>query len=120
MLQAFIKEWLLANRMKVYSIIADTYREELMSLKPQMFRAWLAKEIDIPEEKININSLHSALSRLRKKEKLSPKNNLFKPNNSNSFSHTDNSPNKIIKDNNGFQFSSPDAENKENQRAHEW
>lgn len=68
MLESFIKEWLLQKKSRVYSIIVDTYPDELKSLKPALFRSWLAKEIDVPEEKINLNSLASALSRLRKKE----------------------------------------------------
>ena len=64
----FIKEWLINKRARVYSIIADKYSKELTELKPTLFRSWLAREIGVPEETINLNSLYSALTRLRKKQ----------------------------------------------------
>lgn len=68
MYKQFIKEWLLSNQSRVYSVIVNTYAQKLDDLKPSLFRKWLAKEIDIPEEKINLSSLNSALVRQRKKE----------------------------------------------------
>ena len=68
MYETFIKEWLLNNQSRVYSVIVVTYRQKLEDLKPTLFRKWLAKEIDVPEEKINLSSLNSALVRKRKKE----------------------------------------------------
>ena len=78
MYEVLIKEWLLSGQSRVYSVIADTYRQKLEDLKPTLFRKWLAKEISIPEEKINLSSLNSALARQRKKDeknKLKGKNN---------------------------------------------
>ena len=68
MYESFIKEWLLNNQSRVYSVIISTYRQKLEELKPTLFRKWLAKEIDVQEEKINLSSLNSALVRQRKKE----------------------------------------------------
>lgn len=66
MYEKFIKEWLLSNQSRVYSVIVSTYQQKIINLKPTLFRKWLAQEIDIPEEKINLSSLNSALSRQRK------------------------------------------------------
>ncbi len=68
MYEVLIKEWLLSGQSRVYSVIADTYRQKLEDLKPTLFRKWLAKEISIPEEKINLSSLNSAIARQRKKD----------------------------------------------------
>jgi uncharacterized protein YdaU (DUF1376 family) len=68
MYESFIKEWLLNNQSRAYSVIVSTYRQKLEDLKPTLFRKWLAKEIDVPEEKVNLSSLNSALVRQRKKE----------------------------------------------------
>src|ERR1039457_4917952 len=79
MYQAFIKEWLLSNQSRVYSVIVETYYQKLQDLKPTLFRKWLAQEIGVSEEKINLSSLNSAMVRQRKKEeknKLKGKNNL--------------------------------------------
>lgn len=112
MLQAFIKDWLLQKKPKVYSIIADTYREELTRLKPTLFRAWLAKEIDIPEEAINIHSLYSALKRLRKKEAMRGK----KKSNNNHLQNT-----VSVAGNEGRQFNfSPASEDKSAKRITEF
>lgn len=68
MYESFIKEWLLAGQSRVYSMIVETYRQKLNDLKPTLFRKWLAREIDVPEDKINLSSLNSALVRQRKRE----------------------------------------------------
>jgi molybdopterin converting factor small subunit len=68
MYESFIKECLLTGQSRVYSIIINTYGKKLHDLKPTLFRKWLAKEIDVPEEKINLSSLSSALVRQRKRE----------------------------------------------------
>ena len=69
MYEVFIKEWLLSNQSRVYSVIVETYRQKLEDLKPTLFRKWLAKEISIPEENINLSSLNSAFSKAKKKMK---------------------------------------------------
>src|SRR5450432_3114405 len=80
MYEVFIKEWLLSKQSKVYSVIVETYRQKLEDLKPTLFRKWLAKEISIPEENINLSSLNSALVRQRKRdEKSKPKGNNSPP-----------------------------------------
>ena len=71
MYEAFIKEWLLSNQSRVYSVIVETYRQKLEDLKPTLFRKWLAKEIGIPEENINLNSLNSAIVRQRRRDEKS-------------------------------------------------
>ncbi len=86
MYEQFIKEWLLSNQSRVYSVIVEKYYQQLLELKPTLFRKWLAKEIDIPEEKINLSSLNSALVRKRKKEQ----KNIQKGNdNFNQMNHSD-------------------------------
>ena len=67
--QALLKRWLIDGQFRVYSIIVDTYREKLQELKPLLFKQWLANELGIAEEKINLGSLNSALTRRRKREK---------------------------------------------------
>ena len=64
----FIKEQVLENNRKVYSLIVSVYRQQLDDLQPLMFRRWLSREIGVPEEKINLSSLNSALARQRKKD----------------------------------------------------
>ena len=66
--EALLKRWLVDGQFRVYSIIVDTYREKIIELKPLMFKQWLANELGIAEEKINLGSLNSALTRRRKKE----------------------------------------------------
>ena len=66
MYEKFIKEWLLSNQSRVYSVIVSTYHQKISDLKPTLFRKWLAQEIDIPEQKINLSSLNSALTRQKK------------------------------------------------------
>jgi hypothetical protein len=68
MYKQFIKEWLLGSQSRVYSVIVSTYADKIKDLKPTLFIKWLSKEIDIPEEKINLSSLNSALTRQKKKE----------------------------------------------------
>lgn len=69
MYEQFIKECLLSNQFRVYAIIAQTYFEKLDTLKPLLFKKWLAKKLCIDEEKINTSSLGSALARHRQKMK---------------------------------------------------
>ena len=66
MYEKYIKEWLLNKQPRVYSVIVSTYYQKILDLKPTLFRKWLAQEINIPEEKINLSSLNSALTRQRK------------------------------------------------------
>lgn len=66
MRNALIRQWLLEGERRVYSMILVTYGNEFLAYKPKMFRKWLAAELDVPEEKINISSLNSAFARNRK------------------------------------------------------
>lgn len=66
---ALIKRWLLDGEYRVYSVIVEAFREKIDALKPLMFMKWLANEIDVPETSINLGSLNSALTRIRRKEK---------------------------------------------------
>ena len=66
MYEKYIKEWLLNKQPRVYSVIVNNYYQKIIDLKPSLFRKWLAQEIDVPEEKINLSSLNSALTRQRK------------------------------------------------------
>lgn len=67
MYKELIKELILSNQFRVYTIIAHHYFEQLEDLKPLIFRGWLAKDLGIDEEKLNLNSLSSALRRQRRK-----------------------------------------------------
>jgi hypothetical protein len=66
MYEKFIKDCLLSNQSKVYSVIVNSYHQKIDDLKPTLFRKWLAQEIDVQEEKINLSSLNSALGRFKK------------------------------------------------------
>lgn len=67
--QALLKRWLVDGQFRVYSFIVDTYPEKIAELKPLMFKQWLAIELGVSEEVINLGSLNSALTRRRKREK---------------------------------------------------
>lgn len=66
-----IKEWLINNQSRVYSIIVDQYPKEIKDFKPTLFRLWLSEKIDIPKEKINLSSLNSAIGRFKKNQEKS-------------------------------------------------
>jgi hypothetical protein len=66
----FIRKFLLDGGYGVYARIIDLYPEQLEALgTPSAFRRWLAQELDVPLEKINLSSLNSALQQKRKKAK---------------------------------------------------
>lgn len=71
-----IKDWLLEGYSRVYTIIVDTYIKDLTIMGPTLFSKYLAKELSIPEEKINVSSINSALVRRRKKTQKG-KNNML-------------------------------------------
>jgi hypothetical protein len=64
--KSLIREMFLKSERRVYSIIMLTYGTRFLEYKPKMFKKWLAAELDIPEEKINTNSLNSSFARYRK------------------------------------------------------
>ena len=69
MLKEFIRKDLLDKSYGVYPIILEVYSKEMARLEtPSRFRRWLAIELDVPIEKINLSSLNSALQQQRKKK----------------------------------------------------
>lgn len=65
----FIRKCLLDNNYGVYSMIVETYKEQVEVLKkPALFRKWLSGELGVPIEMINLSSLNSALQQQRKKQ----------------------------------------------------
>lgn len=71
----FIKKDLLDSGYGVYRKILELYREQMAFLEtPSRFRRWLAVELDVSIEQINLSSLNSAWQQQKKKneqEKLS-------------------------------------------------
>jgi hypothetical protein len=98
-----IKRWLLDGQFRVYSVIVSTYSEKIKELKPLLFKQWLAQELGIGEEKINLGSLNSALTRKRKKE---GKKASFGTPTSNPTSE----PTQESNQHTGFKFSVPNAD----------
>lgn len=69
MIKDFIRKDLLDKGYGVYPIILEVYSKEMARLEtPSRFRRWLATELDVPIEKINLSSLNSALQQQRKKK----------------------------------------------------
>ena len=55
---SYIKKRLMSNDHRdVYSVIALLYSEKYRELKHSRFINWLAKEIDVPRENINVYSI---------------------------------------------------------------
>jgi hypothetical protein len=76
-IDSIIKERLLSNKPLAYSLIIKHFEKELLELGATVFRTWLAKRMEVPEDIIHLSSLYSAINRLRKKqakEKLKGKN----------------------------------------------
>lgn len=96
-----LKELLLANQYRVYSLIVSTYYQDIIELKPTLFRLWFCSRIDIPVESVNIGSLKSALVRERKK--VNSKKFIVKSLNLSPNTEVDN-----FQDND-FKFSNPDT-----------
>ena len=69
MYKDFLRKHLLENTYGIYGKILEMYREQMTVLKTaSLFRKWLADELEVPIEKINLNSLNSVLKRERKKK----------------------------------------------------
>lgn len=68
MQKQYIREILMSGRWRAYTIIIETYISEIEELKPALFKTWLAKELEMDENKINVNSLYSALKRRRESQ----------------------------------------------------
>jgi hypothetical protein len=68
-MQEFIKQSIMDNETN-YSIIYHQYENEIKKLGATIFRKWLSNELDVPIEKINVNSLYAVIHRKKnKKEK---------------------------------------------------
>jgi len=73
--KALIVYWLEHKKAKTYTIIVDTYFNELHKLGVSRFREWVAKELGVSVNLINFSSLNSAYYRFKKqnsKPKSSP------------------------------------------------
>lgn len=69
MYKEFIRKDLLDNGYGVYRKILEVYNDQMEFLEtPSRFRRWLAAELEVPIEKINLSSLNSALQQQRKKK----------------------------------------------------
>ncbi|MCZ8022469.1 MAG: hypothetical protein O9294_11945 [Cytophagales bacterium] len=70
-----IRQWLIAKKPKVYTVIVQVYYSKLSNLKTALFIEWLANELQVPKQSINKASMSSALRRFRahavKRENLS-------------------------------------------------
>ena len=111
MYKEFIRKDLLDNGYGVYRKILDIYREQMVFLEtPARFRRWLAGELDVPLEKINLSSLNSALQQQRKKNKLENRTTLQKSQSKADY-HGDKEE--------GFQFSKPNSGDKKQSRINE-
>ena len=110
--ESFIKEWLLNNQSRVYSVIVRTYRQKLEELKSTLFRKWLIREIDVPDEKINLSSLNSAITRQKKRDKKNSRRAIPADANPSSSSAT--------LSNTGFKFSKPNTDDDKNSSTKEY
>jgi len=68
----FIKQLLITKQSRVYSLISNKYFDELIQLKPTIFRIWFCEKIGVEIDIVNINSLKGALLREKKKVNLKP------------------------------------------------
>jgi hypothetical protein len=69
-MKEFIKQSILDNEAN-YSIIYHEYENEIKKLGATIFRKWLSSELNIPAEKINVNSLYAVIHRKKKKKRKS-------------------------------------------------
>ncbi len=108
----FLRKNLLNNEYGIYGKILEVYREQITFLKaPSLFRNWLADELEVPIEKINLNSLNSVLKRQRKKKGLADKEQPGPIS-----SQADHSRNKT----GNFKFSTPSSNDEKESRIKEW
>lgn len=61
----FLKEQLLKNKSGIYSELVKKFYEP--DISPSMLQSWIANELKVEENLINIKSLTSAINRYRKK-----------------------------------------------------
>jgi hypothetical protein len=62
-----IKSMLQQKKRRVYTLIVELYYDKLAKYKPHVFRIWLANELRITEEEINVGSLAQAMQRFKRK-----------------------------------------------------
>lgn len=64
----FLGEIIVNRKIKydVYNMLVRAFPTEAMSMKSTLFRIWLAKELQVPIEYINYNSLRSAVTKVKK------------------------------------------------------
>ncbi|WP_346239614.1 hypothetical protein ABDK00_018195 [Niabella insulamsoli] len=112
MYKDFLRKDLQNSSYGVYRKILEVYREQLAFLEtPARFRRWLAVELEIPIEQINLSSLSSALQYRRKKEKA------LKPDQQQESKSA--SPNNKECNSSSFTFSNPSSEDKRQSRITE-
>ena len=68
-MKEFIRQKLLENKPKIYSLIAHHYAGKIEELGCSVFKDWLCEELAIEENKINMASLYSATRRMQLKNK---------------------------------------------------
>ncbi|MBA4198225.1 MAG: hypothetical protein C0459_11795 [Chitinophaga sp.] len=68
----FLKEQLLKNKSGIYSELVKKFYEP--DISPSMLQSWIANELKVEENLINIKSLTSAINRYRKKNNLLQQN----------------------------------------------
>jgi hypothetical protein len=88
-MKEFLKQKLLENKPKVYSLIVHYYADTIEQLGCSVFKNWLCEELDIEEGKINMASLYSAARRMQQKNKPGKKkiDHQLKMKNENNSSH---------------------------------
>lgn len=70
--KTLLKNWLLQKKHGVYSLIVDTYKEQVTSLKPGFFIEWIGHELGVRIEDISAQALYGAIKRSRKKDVQKP------------------------------------------------
>lgn len=68
-MKEFLKQKLLENKPKVYSLLVHYYADKIEQLGCSVFKNWLCEELGIEEGKINMASLYSAARRMQQKNK---------------------------------------------------
>lgn len=68
-MKEFLKQKLLENKPKIYSIIVQHYANKIEELGCSVFKNWLCEELAIEESNINMASLYSATRRMKMKIK---------------------------------------------------
>ena len=67
-MKEFLKQQLLANKPKIYSLLVQHYGDKIAELGCSLFKDWLCEELVVEESKINMASLYSAIRRMKLKK----------------------------------------------------